>query len=63
MLLSTISCRVPPVWTALQKLWLWMDTDLVDEHYDDAKLIGQRKAWWEDIVEKLIETSGWIMLT
>ncbi len=53
---------VPPVWTAIQKLWEWLDNDMVEEPYDEDQPIGQRRAWWEEMVAKLVEESGVLSL-
>ncbi|PGH08398.1 hypothetical protein GX51_01224 [Blastomyces parvus] len=64
--LLAASCRssVPPVWEAVQALWKWMDTELVDEeNFDDTIPIGERRAWWEDMVTHLLDKVGWVSLT
>ncbi|EDN10496.1 predicted protein [Histoplasma mississippiense (nom. inval.)] len=60
--LLAASCRssVPPVWEAVQVLWEWMDAELVDEdNFDNAVPIGERRAWWEDMVAYLLDKVGW----
>lgn len=55
---------VPPVWEAVQVLWEWMDAELVDEdNFDNAVPIGERRAWWEDMVAYLLDKVGWVSLT
>ncbi|KAG7288721.1 hypothetical protein NEMBOFW57_005077 [Staphylotrichum longicolle] len=53
---------VPPVWVAIKKLWEWLDNELVEEPYDEDQPIGQRRAWWEEMVAKLVEESGVLSL-
>lgn len=43
-------------------MWTWMDTELVDDLDTDNKPIGQRYAWWEAVVERLMETEGVLSL-
>ncbi|EGC41084.1 conserved hypothetical protein [Histoplasma capsulatum var. duboisii H88] len=62
--LLAASCRssVPPVWEAVQVLWEWMDAELVDEdNFDNAVPIGERRAWWEDMVAYLLDKVGWLL--
>ena len=40
-----------------------MQTSLPNETYNDAVPIGQRRPWWEEMVEHLIEQEGWLSLT
>jgi hypothetical protein len=54
---------VPPVWKVVQSIWAWMEINLVDEQFDEASPIGTRRAWWEEMVEYLIETEGFVSLT
>lgn len=48
-----ISQSVPPLWKALQGTWTRLDEDEVfqDDEHVDQKPIGERKAWWELLVE------------
>jgi hypothetical protein len=39
-----------------------MDTGLVEGPDDDQQAIGQKQAWWEDMVAKLMEEYGEINL-
>ncbi|KAL1835889.1 hypothetical protein VTJ49DRAFT_5910 [Mycothermus thermophilus] len=64
VVLSGAQCRssVPPVWKAIQGLWEWLDNELEEEPYDEDLPIGERQAWWEDMVAKLVEQSGVLSL-
>jgi hypothetical protein len=55
---------VPPVWNALQSIWKWMDEELVEDPADagDDRPIGERQAWWEKMVERLVEMEGVLSL-
>lgn len=53
---------VPPVWEAVKRMWTWFDTEFKEEDYDDELPIGKRHAWWEDVVEMLVENEGEIAL-
>ncbi|KAH6634685.1 fungal-specific transcription factor domain-containing protein [Chaetomium sp. MPI-SDFR-AT-0129] len=57
-------CRssVPPVWTAVQNLWTWLDNELKEEDYDEDLAIGDRRAWWEDMVNEFVEKNGVLSL-
>jgi hypothetical protein len=39
-----------------------MDRELVEDPDDDRYAIGQKRAWWEDMVAKLMEEHGEINL-
>lgn len=43
-------------------MWFWMDVELTDEHYDEKTPIGQRSAWWERMVTRLVDEAGVISL-
>jgi hypothetical protein len=43
-------------------MWLWMDTELIDEEYDEDLPIKDRLDWWEVMVNHLIEIAGVICL-
>jgi hypothetical protein len=45
---------VPPIWEVLKKTWQWLDDDdeLQDDEYVDQRAIGERKPWWEMLVER-----------
>ncbi|KFY34675.1 hypothetical protein V494_06556 [Pseudogymnoascus sp. VKM F-4513 (FW-928)] len=64
-IVSGAGCRssVPPVWPVVKSLWKWLDVSIVNETYDEEVPIGQRRAWWEEMVEYLIEKEGWLSLT
>jgi hypothetical protein len=53
---------VPPVWQAIQGLWAWLDNDLSEQPYDEDQPIGDRRAWWEDMVKELVKRSGVLSL-
>ncbi len=54
---------VPPVWLVVKSLWQWMENSLFNETYNEGVPIGQRRAWWEEMVGHLIEQEGWVSLT
>lgn len=54
---------VPPVWKAVQTIWEWMDAEIVDHVFNESTPIEDRRAWWEEMVEHIVETIGWISLT
>lgn len=54
---------VPPVWKAVQTIWEWMDAEIVDHVFSESTPIEDRRAWWEEMVEHIVETIGWISLT
>ncbi|PGH15722.1 hypothetical protein AJ80_05430 [Polytolypa hystricis UAMH7299] len=58
------SCRssVPPIWQVIQDMWAWMDAELVDQLFDDELPIGERDAWWEKVVDRLLQTAGLLSL-
>lgn len=62
MCLLTKPQSVPPVWTAVQNLWTWLDNELQEEEYDEDLAIGDRRAWWEDMVDELVEKNGILSL-
>jgi hypothetical protein len=39
-----------------------MDEEWVEEPYQEDRPIGERAAWWEDMVEKLVSESGILSL-
>lgn len=55
---TDIAQSVPPVWTALQDLWVWMDQELDEDRADFDGPIADRKAWWEQMVGRLMTTCG-----
>ncbi|KAK4449072.1 fungal-specific transcription factor domain-containing protein [Podospora aff. communis PSN243] len=57
-------CRssVPPVWTAVQQLWTWLDSELNEPPYDEDQPIGDRRMWWEDMVHQLVKENGILSL-
>lgn len=50
------------MWTAVQNLWTWLDNELQEEEYDEDLAIGDRRAWWEDMVDELVEKNGILSL-
>jgi hypothetical protein len=62
MLICRESQSVPPVWIAVEKLWRWLDASRVEEPYDEEQPVIQRRAWWEEMVAKLVEESGVLSL-
>lgn len=44
-------------------MWRWFDEILFELPVDDEVPVGQRYAWWEDMVAYLIETEGFVSLT
>ncbi|KAK0703672.1 fungal-specific transcription factor domain-containing protein [Lasiosphaeria miniovina] len=64
VVLGEAQCRssVPPVWTAIQKLWHWLDKEVKEQPYDEEQLVGDRQAWWEDMVDELVKESGVLSL-
>ncbi|KAK4141811.1 uncharacterized protein C8A04DRAFT_30656 [Dichotomopilus funicola] len=57
-----VTDSVPPVWTAVQNLWTWLDNELKEEDYDEDLAIGDRRAWWEDMVNEFVEKNGVLSL-
>lgn len=57
---SSNRSSVPPVWRAVKRLWNWYDKDFKEGEYDDDMPIGKWQAWWEETIEMLIETEGYI---
>ncbi|KAK2831934.1 hypothetical protein FQN49_007019, partial [Arthroderma sp. PD_2] len=59
------NCRssVPPVWEAVQTLWVWMDKGKVDDGFDERMPVYKRVPWWECMVEHLIAKVGYVSLT
>ncbi|EXJ92219.1 hypothetical protein A1O3_00769 [Capronia epimyces CBS 606.96] len=58
--------NIPPIWQATKLLWAWLDGYSVGEEsmsYDEDTPVGLRHAWWEDMVEYLMEEVGWMSLT
>jgi len=53
---------VPPVWRVLQDTWDWMDDNLLDDPNVDETAIGERNAWWERVVDRLVEREGRLSL-
>lgn len=55
---------VPPVWDTIQKMWEWMDASFVelDESYDEAQIVGERRDWWEEMVTWLLQNFGYMHL-
>jgi len=51
---------VPPLWKTLQEVWDWMDTEFCEEPSEPIEInqIGKRLAWWELVVEKIVEGHG-----
>jgi len=43
-------------------MWHWMDTELVEIPHDPSVPIGLRHAWWEIMVEKLLNADGVVSL-
>jgi hypothetical protein len=50
------------VWTAIKNLWTWLDNDLKEQVYDEDQPIGDRRPWWEDMVDKLVRENGVLSL-
>jgi hypothetical protein len=44
-------------------MWQWFDEDLVEPVFANTSTIGERFAWWEVMVERLIEIEGYVSLT
>ncbi|KAK5659444.1 hypothetical protein OQA88_645 [Cercophora sp. LCS_1] len=64
VVLRGAQCRssVPPVWEAIKTLWKWLDNDLKEDLYDEDQPIGERRAWWEEMVDELLLESGVLSL-
>ncbi len=43
-------------------MWAWLDADLVEPPFDETTPIGQRFAWWEVMVERLMSDQGVLCL-
>ncbi|KAL2417897.1 hypothetical protein ABEF95_005553 [Exophiala dermatitidis] len=57
---------IPSVWHATKLLWAWLDASAAAEDsvpFDEDTPVGHRYAWWEDMVEYLMQEVGWISLT
>lgn len=39
-----------------------MDNDLKEEPYDEDQPIGDRRAWWEEMVDELVRVNGILSL-
>lgn len=55
--------NVPPVWRAMQDLWLWLDEEFVEDAVDDNLPLFQRRAWWESMVARVMDGEGRLSLT
>ncbi|KAB8336717.1 hypothetical protein FH972_021026 [Carpinus fangiana] len=67
---------VPPVWEALQGMWMWMDTEGIGRHEDlnhaclryeseasvDDSAVVDRAPWWEDMISRLVADYGVLSL-
>lgn len=60
--LTLVSQSVPPVWSSVQKLWKWMDNELLEASYLETQSVIERAPWWEDMVNQLVEESGVLSL-
>jgi hypothetical protein len=54
---------VPPIWSALQTIWEWMDENIIDPIEEQPDAIERREPWWEKVVARLMETGGTIAVT
>ncbi|KAK7745666.1 hypothetical protein SLS62_009707 [Diatrype stigma] len=65
-LVAEAKCRssVPPVWDTIQKMWEWMDASFadLDESYDEAQIVSERRDWWEEMVTWLLQNFGYMHL-
>jgi hypothetical protein len=50
------------VWRVLQDLWQWMDDNLSDQPNVDELPVGERTAWWERVVDRLVDKEGRLSL-
>lgn len=58
MIIDVISQSVPPLYSALQRIWTWIDSepDLSPEtHGELPDHIGRRRPWWERLVLRVQE--------
>lgn len=51
-----------PVWRTLEDLWPWLDTELDEDDVDDSRPIAERTAWWETMVDRIMEREGRLSL-
>lgn len=63
---------VPPPWESLKRTWAWMDGEvegdagLIEDPVvlegEEEKELGQRAAWWEQMVERVVKHEGILSL-
>lgn len=63
---------VPPLWESLKRTWAWMDGEIEDDagliedpvgfEEEEEKELGQRTAWWEQLVEWVVKHEGILSL-
>ncbi|KAF4125638.1 hypothetical protein GMORB2_0882 [Geosmithia morbida] len=55
VVITPVRSSVPPLWSALQRIWEWMPTEIPIDYADLPKAIGKRTPWWEHLVARVHE--------